>query len=93
MAGIKTKIRVQQVLNEKEIKHIELAKMINMSPQAIGAICKHKTAPSLNTLGKIAIALDLEIHELIDTSDGFGHIYMDEEGVKNWGGILPKCRK
>ncbi len=89
MSDSKKKVRLQHILDERKINHIQLAEMIGISPQAVGKICNHKTAPSLKTLNSIAEKLEIEIHELFELSSGFDHIY-DEKG--NWKGILPNCK-
>ncbi len=52
----------------KEISQRELGRRIEMSGQMISKIEKSETTPSIETLTKIAKALDVSIEELLGTS-------------------------
>ena len=57
--------RIKAVLAEKDIAHKELAKMVGMVPNSITRICNNESQPSLKLLRDIAMALDVDIRELL----------------------------
>ncbi len=62
----KTKInRIKTVLAEKDITHKELAKMVGIAPNSITRICNNEFQPTLKLLREIALALDVDIRELL----------------------------
>jgi putative transcriptional regulator len=64
----KDKIKINKlkvILAEKEISHKELAKMVGRLPNTITRICNNESQPTLKLLRDIAIALDVDIRELL----------------------------
>lgn len=57
--------RLKVVLAEKEISHKDFAKMLKKAPNTITRICNNEQQPSLETLRKMALALDIDIRELL----------------------------
>ncbi len=70
MAG-KIKInRIKSVLVEKDIAQKDLAKKVKRTPNTITRICNNDSQPTLKLLREIAIALNVDIRELlISTKD------------------------
>jgi putative transcriptional regulator len=65
---VKEKIRINRikvVLAEKEISQKDLAKMVGKVPNTITRICNNESQPTLRLLYEIAIALKVDIRELL----------------------------
>jgi transcriptional regulator with XRE-family HTH domain len=60
--------RIKTVLAEKDITHKELAKMVGIAPNSITRICNNEFQPTLKLLREIALALDVDIRELLITT-------------------------
>lgn len=60
--------RIKAVLAEKDIAHKELAEMVGLVPNSITRICNNESQPSLKLLYDIAMALDVDIRELLITT-------------------------
>jgi len=57
--------RIKTVLAEKDMSHKELAEKVGMVPNSITRICNNESQPSLLMLRKIAIALNVDIRDLL----------------------------
>lgn len=57
--------RIRVVLAEKNISQKDLAKMVIKAPGTITRICNNKSQPTLKLLREIALALDVDITELL----------------------------
>jgi len=57
--------RLKVVLAEKEISQKEFAKLLSVDPNTISRICNNEQQPTLRTLRKMALALDVDIRELL----------------------------
>lgn len=57
--------RIKAVLAEKDIKHKDLAEMVGKTPSAITRICNNDFQPTLKLLREIAVAIDVDIRELL----------------------------
>lgn len=57
--------RIKVVLAEKDMTHKDLAKLINKAPNTITRICNNESQPALKLLREIAIALNVDIRELL----------------------------
>ncbi len=57
--------RIKTVLAEKDMTHKELAKMVGIAPNSITRICNNEFQPTLKLLRDIALALDVDIRELL----------------------------
>jgi putative transcriptional regulator len=57
--------RLKVVLAEKDISHKDFAEKMKKAPNTITRICNNEQQPSLETLRKMAIALDVDIRELL----------------------------
>ena len=57
--------RIKVVLAELEITQRELAKRVNKAPNTITRICNNESQPTLKLLREIAIALDVDIRDLL----------------------------
>lgn len=65
MAG-KIKInRIKSVLADKDLSQKELAKKVKRTPTTITRICNNDSQPTLKLLREIAIALNVDIRELL----------------------------
>ncbi|WP_019637123.1 helix-turn-helix domain-containing protein [Paenibacillus fonticola] len=67
---MKIKIKLQQLLDERDISQRQFAIMVNMRPGTINALCRGTTDRIyISTLEQICLALNIHIHELIDMED------------------------
>jgi putative transcriptional regulator len=57
--------RLRIVLAEKEITQKELAQMVDVSVTTISRICTNDSQPSLSLLLEIALALNVDIRDLL----------------------------
>jgi putative transcriptional regulator len=57
--------RLKVVLAEKEISQKDFAKKMSVDPNTISRICNNEQQPPLKTLRKMALALDVDIRELL----------------------------
>lgn len=57
--------RLKVVLAEKEISQKELAELVNKTPNTITRICNNESQPTLKFLREIALALNVDIRELL----------------------------
>lgn len=57
--------RIRVVLAEKELSQKDLAKLVDRTPTTISRICKNENQPTLALLREIAIALNVDICELL----------------------------
>lgn len=62
--------RIKSVLVEKDIAQKDLAKKVKRTPNTITRICNNDSQPTLKLLREIAIALNVDIRDLlISTKD------------------------
>jgi putative transcriptional regulator len=57
--------RIKVVLAEQELAHKDLAKLVDKTPNTITRICNNESQPTLGLLREIALALDVDIRELL----------------------------
>lgn len=57
--------RIKAVLAEKDISHKELATRVGIAPNSVTRICNNEFQPTLKLLREIALALDIDIRELL----------------------------
>lgn len=57
--------RIKVVLAEKEMSHKDLAEKVKKTPNTITRICNNESQPTLKLLREIAIALNIDIRELL----------------------------
>lgn len=57
--------RLKSVLADKDISHKDFAKMVKKTPNTITRICNNEQQPSLKFLRDMAIALDVDMSELL----------------------------
>ena len=57
--------RIRVVLAEKEMTAKQLAEMVGRTPVTISRICRNESQPTLGLLRDIAIALNVDIRELL----------------------------
>jgi len=57
--------RIKVVLAEKETSHKELAEKVKKTPNTITRICNNESQPTLKLLREIALALNIDIRELL----------------------------
>jgi len=57
--------RLKVVLVEKDIPHKVFAEMVGVTPNTITRICNNDSQPTLNNLREFALALDIDIRELL----------------------------
>lgn len=62
--------RIKSVLVEKDVAQKDLAKKVKRTPNTITRICNNDSQPTLKLLREIAIALNVDIRDLlISTKD------------------------
>ena len=61
------KLRIKEVAKGKKISISALASMVGITQPNLSNIANNKSSPSLETLEKIAIALNVPITELFET--------------------------
>ncbi|MBI3133661.1 MAG: helix-turn-helix transcriptional regulator [Bacteroidetes bacterium] len=57
--------RIKVVLSEKDMTMAQLAKLVDRNPDSISRICRNESQPTLKLLKKIALALDVDIKDLL----------------------------
>lgn len=57
--------RLKSVLVEMDISHKDFAKMVDKTPNTITRICNNEQQPSLKVLREMAIALGVDICDLL----------------------------
>lgn len=57
--------RLKVILAEKEISQKEFAKQLSFNANTISRICNNEQQPTMKTLRKMALALDVDIRELL----------------------------
>ena len=57
--------RLKAVLAELDISHKELAIRVGIAPNSVTRICNNEFQPTLKLLREIALALDIDIRELL----------------------------
>jgi putative transcriptional regulator len=57
--------RIRVILSEKEMTQKQLAEMVGRTPHTISMICRNNQQPTLGLLREIALALDVNIQELL----------------------------
>ena len=62
------KLRIKDILKDKKVTVVALAKRIGITQANTSNIVNGKTSPSLQTLENISIALDVSITALFDES-------------------------
>lgn len=65
MAGKIRINRIKSILVEKEISQKDLAQKVKRTPNTITRICNNESQPTLKLLREIALALDVDIRELL----------------------------
>lgn len=61
-------IKIMLVRRKRKLSQEELAELSDLSKTALGAIERGTSVPSINTLNRIAHALEMDITELVDVS-------------------------
>lgn len=61
-------LKIKLLRNKLGLSQEELAEKSNLSSTSIGSIERGKSHPSIETLERIAIALGIELKELVDVS-------------------------
>ena len=57
--------RIKNILVEKDISQKDLAKKVKRTTTTINRICNNDSQPTLKLLREIALALDVDIRELL----------------------------
>lgn len=81
------KLRIKEVQQKKEVKNVDIANNLGMTPQMIAYYHTGDRTPTFATLEKIAEYLQCNALELLTPPEGFTHFY-DEQG--RWLGIVRK---
>lgn len=78
-------MRIKEVLQDKDLTQVELAKRLGWSPQRLNSRLRNNN-PTHDTIVKIAEVIPCEVHELFETSKEYAHWYDKGE----WLGIRKK---
>lgn len=81
------KLRIKEIQQKKDVKNVDIANNLGMSPQMIAYYHTGDRTPTFATLEKIAEYLQCNALELLTPPEGFTHFY-DEQGC--WLGIVRK---
>lgn len=81
------KVRIREIMSEKGITSVELADKIGVSKATISNLINNKTMPSIDTLGKIAIALGVPDWQLFASKEEAAEDVKEESNVLT----CPKC--
>jgi transcriptional regulator with XRE-family HTH domain len=57
--------RLKVILVEKDISQKAFAKMVGVTPNTITRICNNESQPTLSGLREFALALDIDIRDLL----------------------------
>lgn len=80
---MENRLRVKEICKERGLTLKLLAEKMKVSPETLTRAISNNANPTLNTLQKIAVALDLDIAELFVSSNSAdqicGHIEVDGE--------------
>lgn len=77
-------VRIKEIMQEKGVSSVKMADMIHVSKVTISNLINNKTMPSIDTLEKIATALDVPIWQLFASPS-------DVAGNKDGIFICPNC--
>ncbi len=66
--NIKIGIKIRLLRTKLRISQEKLAELADMNKNSIGAIERGESSPSIETLNKIAKALNVELKELVDVT-------------------------
>lgn len=59
------KLEIKQILKQKGVTQVELAKRLNMSKIGVNLIVNNKNTPSIDTLERIAEILDVPVGNML----------------------------
>ena len=77
-------LRIREILESKEVKVSSLAETVGITRANMSNIVNGKSTPSLETLEKIANALEVDITELVTPSSSGGIIGVIRIGATNY---------
>ena len=77
-------LRIREILESKEVKVSSLAETVGITRANMSNIVNGKSTPSLETLEKIANALEVDITELFTPSSSGGIIGVIRIGATNY---------
>lgn len=80
---IDLKLRIKEVAKKNGLMVKEVSERVGVNPTYITNIDKGRINTTIDLLQRIADAIDVPVHELIELPKGYGHFYV--EGV--WQGI------
>ena len=82
------KLRLKEIMTEKSISNVDLAKMLNYTTVAISNMVTEKTMPAIKTLEKISEMIDVPIWQFfVDPKD------MQEQNRNEAHITCPHCGK
>jgi putative transcriptional regulator len=61
--------RIKEVITQKGVSQREIARTLGLSANGVNIICQNKSQPNIDTLFKIARALNVQPSELLVTVD------------------------
>lgn len=77
-------LRIREILESKEVKVSSLAETVGITRANMSNIVNGKSTPSLETLEKIANALEVDITELFTPSSSGGIVGVIRIGATNY---------
>lgn len=63
------KVRIKEIMQQKGITSVALSEMMGISKATVSNLINNKTMPSIDTLGKIAEALDVPNWQLFASEE------------------------
>lgn len=79
-------VRIKDIMIEKGVSSVSLADMIGVSKVTVSNLINNKTMPSVDTLEKIATALDVPMWQLFASKEEVQGEAADPNTI-----ICPKC--
>ncbi|MEA1848958.1 helix-turn-helix transcriptional regulator [Chryseobacterium sp. MHB01] len=82
------KLRLIEIQTKKDFKNVKLAELTGLSPQQINYYRSGFRKPPLETLERLAIALECDPLEMLEPGPDYAHFYDPQTG--EWLGIRKK---
>ena len=76
-------LRIKEVAQTLDLKMVDIATKASITKSYLSRINSGKINPSFEMLQKIANAMDVPVHRLIEVPEGYGHFEINGE----WQGI------
>ena len=81
------KYRIKQIIKNKNLTYTDISVKLNLNRQTISNWINGETIINLDKLESLSMALNCEVHELLECGDNYTHAYSP---VGEWLGIIKK---